>query len=283
MMKTTRTGRTGARAGFTLAEMMVAASISVLVVLGLVRMFTQQRVAHRAMQQLNDTSQSVRTALDQVAMDIRNAGYGAPRGSFSSWITWVAGITGPVTVVQGSGGGSDIVHVLGAPDPPCAYLAATSGLTSITLQSGQATNFNTTDRKIICIGRTEPARIVSIAGDVLTVSSSATSLNSLKFRYAAGASVELVKVITYSWGDGSSAYPYTQYLKRWDNVAPVGAEWEKMTASGIEDFQISGIGTEYTITLTGRTAKKDLMYRHPTKGDNYRRVTYSVAATVRQP
>jgi Tfp pilus assembly protein PilW len=282
-MKTTPTTPSCRRAGFTLAEMMVAASISVLVVLGLVRMFTQQRIAHQAMQQLNDVSQSVRTALDMVACDIRNAGYGSPRGSYSSWITWVSGITGAVTVVQGSGTSSDIIHIMGAFDPPCAYLSATSGLTSITLQSGQATNFNTTDRKIICIGHTECARIVSIAGDTLTVSSSPTSVNSLKFRYGVGASVELVKVITYSWGDGSSTYPHTQYLKRWDNVTSFDAEWKKMAASNIEDFQISGTNKVYTISLTGRTAKKDLMYVHPVKNDNYRRVTYSVQAAVRQP
>lgn len=281
-MSNTRRGR-GPALGFTLVELMVAAAISALVVAGMVTLFVTQRAALSAMQQLNEVSQNVRTASDQVVTDLRNAGYGAPRTSISSWITWVSGITGRVTVVQGSGSNSDILHIVGALDPPCAFLAATSSANSITVNSGQVTNFNTTDRKIIYIGRTESARITAISGNTLTVSTSPTAAQDLKFRYATNTPVELVKVITYSWGDASSQYPHTQYLKRSDNITTYAAEWHKMLANSIEDFQIAGSGGRFTITITGRTRLQDARYVDPVKGDHYRRISYSMDTVVRQP
>lgn len=269
--------------GFTLAELMVAVTISTLVVVGLVQLFISQRTALQAMQQLNEISQNVRTAVDQIVTDVRNAGYGGPKSGMSSWITWVSGITGRVTVVQGANGSSDIMHIVGAMDPPCAYLAASSGVNTITVKSGQGTNFNTTNRRVIYIGRTETARITGISGDTLTVSSSATLNRDLAFRFASNAPVELVKVITYSWGDASSTYPHTQYLKRSDNVTTYAAEWHKMLAGSIEDFQIQGTGNRFTISVTGKTPKADPGYVHPVRNDHYRRLTYSVDSVIRQP
>lgn len=288
------TGRSRCRrSGFTLFEMLVAATISVLLVIGLVRLYISQRYGLQAMQQINDMSQSVRTAVDQVVTDIRSAGYGIPETKFDDWITWVPGITGGVTVVQGATGAADILHIVTAPDPPCAYLASSSsvGATSITVGPGQGTNFNTSTRKVIYIGRSETARITAISGDTLSISTSPTASDSLNFGYGKGSSVELIKVITYSWGDDSATYPYTKYLKRYDNVRTYPKEFYKMIASNIEDFQISGqgeipgqgMGADYKVTITGRATKEDISYTHPVKKDHYRRLSYTMDATTRSP
>lgn len=274
------------RTGFTLTEMLIASAISVMVITGLVKLFTTQREALNAMQQINDVSQSVRVALDAVVVDLRNAGYGGPIiSNYAGWFTWAA-VTGPVTVIQGNSGASDILHIVAAMDAPTSTLAsaATKGATTITLQSGHGAYLNTTTKRVIYIGKTETARITAINGDVLTISTDPGMSKGLLFSHASGAPIELVKVQTYSWGEGSSSYPYTQYLKRWDNYTSYDAEWKKMVAGNISDFQIEAVShKDFRITLTGKASSPDRAYRDPTYGDKYRRIAYSVDAYSRRP
>src|SRR5262245_17085145 len=59
--------------GFTLIELIMACAISMLIVLSLISTFIHQRRAYKSMQQLNETDQNIRAALDMVARDARSA------------------------------------------------------------------------------------------------------------------------------------------------------------------------------------------------------------------
>jgi hypothetical protein len=236
------------------------------------------------MQQVNDMNQTVRVALDTVSADLRTAGYGAPIINIGAWVPWVPAVTGPVSVVQGTSPSADIMHLVGAFDDPVAFVGAASspGATILQLQSGQGSQFNTARKRIIYIGRCETARIVSIADDTLTVSVDPTSSGlGLRYAYPIGTPVELVKVVTYSWGNDYA--PYGQYLKRWDNDDVTIVEWQKMIASNIEDFQITGAGKRYVVSMSGRVANMDPWYTHPTRNDHYRRTTVAITCQSRQP
>jgi hypothetical protein len=155
------------------------------------------------------------------------------------------------------------------------------------LQYGQSGNFDTGSRKVIYIGKCETARIVGISGNTLTISVHPTlSGAGLRNGYPVGTPIELVKVVTYSWGTMSSARPYGHYLKRFENDGSGIAEWQKMIAGNIEDIQLTPDNKtcrDFTITITGRTSAEDFRYTDPVKGDHYRRNTITVSCQSRQP
>lgn len=276
--------RAMSRAAFTLSEMLMAIGLSALLIAGMVVFFVNQRRASNAMAQVNDMTQSLRIALDAVTADLRTAGYGAPIINIATWVPWVSGVTSAVSVVQGASGSADIMYLVGAFDDPAGTLSAASaaGSTTITLQSGQGAKFDTSKKKVIFVGRCENARIVSISGDTLTVSVDPTASGfGLRYAYPDGTPVELVQVVTYSWGNDYA--PYGQYLKRWENIGTVANEWQKMIASNIEDFQITGVGKRYSISISGRTGQMDPWYKDPVKGDHYRRTQMSINCQSRQP
>ena len=114
------------KAAFTLAEMLVALALSVILITGMVTFFVNQRIAANAMEQVNDMTQTLRVALDTVSADLRTAGYGAPTYNISTWLTSISGLTNSVSVVQGSGSSADIMYLVGAFDEPNAYVGTAS-------------------------------------------------------------------------------------------------------------------------------------------------------------
>lgn len=283
----TSSSRNARRRGFTLTELAVATTVSALVIAGSVRLFVSQRITFSALKEVNTMNQSLRVAMDMVASDIRSAGYGLPKADIKSWVTWVAGVTGAVTVVQGPSGSADAVHLVGAFDGPTASIAAnaTRGDTTLLLKPGQGALFDTTKKKVIYLDSSETARITAVNGDQLTISTSPTANAGLRGNYTTNATVELVKVLTYSWRDSLTAAPKDQFLKRWDNLSATGADWQQMLAGNIEDFQIASSGKTFnvSISIVGRKTNPDPMYVDPTKGDHYRRTTCEVDVRSRQP
>lgn len=276
------------RGGFTLTELMVASTISSLLVLSLVNMFVQQRRAYKSMQLINEMEQNVRVAADMVARDTRMAGYGLsmPLGTLSSWITWVSGISNYVQIVQGAVGGRDRIHLVAAAEAPVGALAsaAAAGSTTLTLASGEGARLNTYNKKVIFVGKTESARVVSISGDTLTISTDATASGvGLRYSYPAGAVIELIKVITYDWKNDPYNYPYVPHLRRDDSTGSFSYEWQKITASHIEDFQANSTTGGVAIAITGRSSRPDANYLHPQVGDRYRRRTVEMECRIRRP
>jgi len=89
----TRSGRQG---GFTVVELMVAMVISLLLLGGVVTIFTSSKSTYERVERLSRTQESGRFALDAIVRDIRSAGYmGCSRPS--TWANTLVGATTTLT------------------------------------------------------------------------------------------------------------------------------------------------------------------------------------------
>jgi prepilin-type N-terminal cleavage/methylation domain-containing protein len=263
--------------GFTLVEMLIAAFVSVLLMAAIFSGFIFQRRAFEAQQQVNEMQQNVRSATDMLSRDVRMAGYGlkVPSSKLSLWVDWVPGMTENPLVVQGDSGDPDRVTIAAALDEPLTSLlyAVTNRSNIITVAPGDGEKFNTTDRKILYIGKSETVRIVAVAGDTLVISRDPTDNGKgLKHSYEAGTPVELVRAVTYRWVDATSTYPFQPHLTRESLDQDYAAEWQKITAGNIDDFQVTTDTYALDVEVVGRTAKEDSHYTDPDHGDHYRRL-----------
>ena len=68
-------------AGFTLAEMMVAIAIGMVVIASVTGTFTAQTRQNKAEEEISQMHQNVRGALDMISRELMQAGYKAPGGS----------------------------------------------------------------------------------------------------------------------------------------------------------------------------------------------------------
>lgn len=256
--------------GFTLIELLIAMALSGIVIAAIYSLYLSQAKSYVIQDQVAEMQQNARVAMEMMIRDIRMAGFGAPKSNISSWIDWVTGVTIDTNpkIVQGSGSAPDTIYIVGCFDSPLASLStsALSGATSLSLQSAtEASKFNTTSKKVICVGGAENALITAISGSTLTIDTDPTSANNqgLTGDYGVGTSIYLVKAITYSIVSNT--------LKRNENT---GAGRQPL-AENIENLQISQSGDSINISLTARTDKPDPDYTN-NSGYRQRRLTSRV-------
>lgn len=283
-------GRTEGERGFTLVETMVAILLSAIVVVSAMQAFLYQRRALHANELESEMRHNVRTCLDMLARDLRLAGYGLDMepSELPSWVDWVHDVAGnPVTfdanpkIVDGAGGAPDAIWIGAAFDEPAAYLASTAmaGATMLQLGSGEGAAFNDSDRKLLFLGKLETARVVSVSGDTLTISTHPSQAIGLDRKYPAGTRVELISVRSYELNSQTASYPYTPHVTRDNNQSNVYTyAWERLIASHIEDLQLVQTNNQVSIEITGRASVKDFTYEGRGEGDLYRRLTVSSSA-----
>jgi len=263
---------------FTVLEMLLAMSIAGLVILGVTGTFTIHCRTYRAQRDVRDMQQNLQTALEIISREIRMAGYGLaiPPSKLALWIPWVPGIAANPHIAPGATAAApDSLCVVGSFDGQVAALSAavTNGATTLPLQYGQGSLFNTNERRVIYLGRCETLRVVGRSGDTLTVSRDpTTSGRGLRYAYAAGAPVELVKAVTYTCRNDVAEYAGRPQLLRDASGESVPREWQKIAAACIEDFQVVRGTNCLTLTVGGRTRHMDAHYTDPDKGDAYRRM-----------
>jgi len=261
--------------GFTLIELLIAMALALVVIASLSSVFILQRKTYDVQEQISEMTQNGRAAMEMLTREIRMTGYGAPKSNISNWIDWVTGVTMDSNPkIEDGGSGSDIIHMAACFDGPAGSLsaAATKGNTSITLGSGEGSEFNTIDKKVINIGRLESA-VVTSAGDTLTIDTDPTTTGNqgLKNDYEIGALVSIVKVISYSIVQEDGSY----ILKRNENL---GAGRQPL-AENIIDLQFTQSGDTIEINpLTSQTDKSDPNY---SQNNGYR--TFSQRAYITPP
>lgn len=272
--------------GFTLAEMVFASTLSAVMVLVLLQVFSTHMRAYRSQRLVREAEQNVRTALDTVARDLRMAGYGllVPDAELAQWISWVPGFSANPLIVEGATPTApDTLRLAAAFDAPVATLAnaTAGGSTVIQVASGQGAAFNTTDRSVLCIGRLETVRVAAISGDRLTVSAEPASSRGLRYAYPAGTPVERVSVVTYSWRPAAIGFPAYPYLAREDGRFTGTNMWQNMLAGYIEDFQVARQGDSFTVRVTGVTRTPDPAKDTGGTGTAYTRVTAATEVAPR--
>jgi len=241
--------------GFTLIEILIALAISGIVLTAIYNLYISQSRTYTVQEQVSEMQQNARVAMDIVSRHIRMAGFGQP-----SWTTINgASITYIGVQVTDGGTGPDTLEIVGCIDSPPGTLsaAAAASATSISLQSGEGSSFNTSTKSDIFIGDLENAKVTG-AGDTLTIDTDpATGGNQgLANAYAAGTNVYLVKRVKYALSGTD--------LTR-DENAGGGAD---AVAIDIEDFQVSFTDPTVNVSITARTENPDSYYT----GDGYRRM-----------
>ena len=273
--------------GFTLVEVLVASTLSILVIFGTVMLFITHIKDYRDQKLVREMQQNVRFAVDAVCRDLRMAGYGLNirRSEMDNWLSWEANFTENPLIQDGAGtNGSDIISIAAAFDSDPAYTAnaVSSGVTTITVQDGKGFKFENNEHRLIFIGRLETARVISRAGDTLTISTHPTvSGEGLRYGYPADSPVERIEVTSYSCKVGSGSLAGIPYLARSDAEPSVlFKDLRNIVAAYIEDLQFTSDGYAFELSITGRTSER--MSRPGTgDDDNYRRMTVTTRITPR--
>lgn len=150
------------RKGITLIELLVALTISGILVAGVYRTFVSQQHTYTVQDQVVDMQQNVRLAINRMTRELRMAGFGKMDASFFSHGGMTVGSDTFTSVVNPGGGGTSVTVVEGYQTliPTTMSVNATTGSNSIFVND--VSNFDTGAKQYISINGVESHRIVSI-------------------------------------------------------------------------------------------------------------------------
>jgi len=166
--------------GLTLIELLVALTISGILVGAIYRTFIGQQKTYTVQERVVDMQQNVRASINRMMTEIRMAGFGnvsmllpAPYGSGPGVIiggTTYNDVVNPNTPVAGS-----VTILCGMGSTTITGFPALNQITVNSLTDSQGnTLFDTGDRQYVSIGGIESYRITNIAGNTLTLSGNLT-------------------------------------------------------------------------------------------------------------
>jgi Tfp pilus assembly protein PilW len=242
--------------GLTLIELLIGICLSSIVVLALYGILASQNRTYVLQDDTSAMQQSLRVALENMARTIRMAGF----GKLSTWTT-MAGYTdtsgwgfGALNfAVYPTSGTGNTLHLVGCVDAPAGTLAvAVAGNpTTITVNAGEASNFNTTTNSNINIGGMENAQVKSIAGNVLTIDTDPGTAGNqgLQSNYNVGTQIFIVKWITYSVDNTQT--PPVLLINEHDGVG------SQQLAQFITSMSVTVTGKLVDLTLNGQTASRE--------------------------
>jgi prepilin-type N-terminal cleavage/methylation domain-containing protein len=262
--------------GFTLLEVLVASTLALLVMGGVMSAFIQYQRSMEKQRLVNDVQGNLRVALSYLTRDISMAGYGLDLedDELPVWITWVVGFTENPMIEDDLSGGTDSISVAAAFERySSTTVNAPAGSTTITVEPGTTDKFNTMEKSVIYVGRCELARITAIMDNTLTITTNPDGVaKGLQFDYPAGSPIELVEVRTYSIGTPDTGAGPEPCLERNPNNEDEYYWFQNVITTGIDDFQVSKEDALVTVLLQGRSRDVDTMYTDPIYGDAHRRI-----------
>jgi len=184
------------RKGITLIELLVALTISGIMVAGVYRTFISQQHTYTVQEQVVDMQQNVRLAINRMTRELRMAGYGKMDANFFSHGGMTVGSDTFSNVVIPGGDDHSVTIVAGYQTliQTTMSLNATTGSNSIFLND--VSGFDTGVKQYISINGLESHRIVAIVGKELQF----PGWDKLTNDHQAGEPVYLVMAITYSIG-----------------------------------------------------------------------------------
>ena len=181
------------RKGMTLIELLVALTISGILVAGVYRTFISQQHTYTVQDQVVDMQQNVRLAINRMTRELRMAGFGKMDATFFGH----GGMYGTFSNVVNPGGDDHSVTIVVGYQtliPTTMSLNATTGSNSIFLND--VSGFDTGTKKYISINGVESHRIQQIIGKEIQF----PGWDKLTNDHQAGEPVYLVMAITYSIG-----------------------------------------------------------------------------------
>jgi type II secretory pathway pseudopilin PulG len=295
--------------GFTLAELLIAVTITILAMAAVYTTFIAQQRSFSAQDQVSETDLSSKIAFDMIARDIRDAGFGYPVVDNPS----INYVTGVLNINDGGGvNNSDTLTLIGGYRLIATLQNDVSvGSNQITINYTGSVKFNKTNRSNLSIEGVTFASISDCTLDINNDCSGTAALTldrSLDKPFPAGRPVYLVEDITYrvvtaTGSNCNNSATGTTCLERvrWIN----NSSSTETLVNNIDDFQIAqldqdsdGTPDRLRITLLARTAAEDLNLEPSTKpyypsitiegnttseNDRYRRRIWSMEVAFRNP
>ncbi len=233
--------------------------------------------------QHTEVQSNLRTGFMLLARDAALAGYGLNMfdSQLSRWIVWGDGeVNANPMIVPGAEGASDELTLAAAYDRVAVVAQrAEEGTQMLVLRAGEGGAFNTTDRGLVYIGGCELARITAVSGDILTVSTHPELSAGLKYAHASGATVERVRLVTYSVVQEDESEMGAPYLRR-STHRPGGEEWiHEVAVPGIEHIRVTRAGNALTVRLRAVSQYRDPLYTE--HADQRRRAELSSTVHMR--
>jgi len=289
-------GKGGGEKGFTLTELMIAIVIGMIIIGATYATYISQQRSFTAQDQVAEMNTTSKIALDMIANDIREAGFGVPKAGTFNVNTFQIAITATdSTTVPDSitllGGFRDIATlqnaaVVGSNQIMVNYLPDTS------------TRFNLTDRRNISISGVTFAVITNctLTADGTCSGAQAITLDrNINMASPAGIRVYLVEDTTYQVVGNQ-----LQRVRRMNGGSPD----TDVIAENIEDLQfalvdiapVDGVTDRIRINILARTARPDLNFQaqgnppatienrnHATTNDSLRRRWWQMEVDLRNP
>jgi prepilin-type N-terminal cleavage/methylation domain-containing protein len=238
--------------GFTLIELLIGIALSSLIVFALYNLLSAQNKVYVVQDDISEMQQNLRIAMERISRDLTMAGFGKPSRLGTSTWPQLNGISGLDFSIRVTGGNT--LDIVGCLDAAEGHTVGTLpvGSTTISLQSGEGAKFNATTRSDISLDGKENVKIVSVAGDTLTIDTNpvVSGNQGLTYGYSAGVPIYAVKYVTYTV---DTSDPNTPVL-RMDQHR--GNGWE-IVAQYIEVEGVTLTGNALDLTLTGRTKNPD--------------------------
>lgn len=239
--------------GISLVELMVAVTVSTILALVLYQMAGTHSRIYSIQDDVTETQQNLRIAVERISRDLKMAGLGKPSWSeingydLTWWYNSANGYRASHVTESGTGHVIDIVGCIDGSEQTLGANAAT-GSTTLTLQKGDGSLFNATSKSDISIGNIENAKVRSVSGDLLTIDTdpAAPGNQGLHFDHSDGTTVCNVRWMTYSRDEHNN---FTVDEHRGAGNQPV--------AQNITGLSFSVTGNLVSFTFTGRSQKPD--------------------------
>lgn len=271
--------------GFTLAETLIALALAVLVIGGVMRVYVQYRHMMKSQEIQSELQANTRAAVYILARNINMARYGIniPDSQLHDWITWVSGFDTNPKIVKGTGGESDNIMVAAA-FGRTATIVDMIGDNTLVLESGQGSRFNTSDKRVIYVGRSELARVTGRSGDTLTVSKHPILSAGLHKQYLAGDPVELIEVRDFYVHPTGGPLGNPSLVMDNQTQSGLGSlfGWDminKVISVGIENLEVERVGNHIWVEVTGVALERDRLYRET--ADGLRRFSIDQSISIR--
>ncbi len=271
--------------GVTLIELLIALVISALLIAALYRTFIGQQKTYIVQEQVVDTQQNVRVAINKMMRDIRMAGFGGVGDVLGG------GVNGPTEVITSPPSNNSITNnnsitIVGGFKQVSTLAAEAAGAQSqVTLAiAADASQFDGAAHHFISIGGTESNIVSSIAGATLTLSNRLKLTHKVTDQLGNPVSVPIFKIqaITYLCGV-SDGKPVLQRNENTGGGAQPLAEnieniqFEYFDANGSQTANPPNIRM-VRVTVTARTDRLDPDFK---SGDGFRRRTIASNIHVR--
>ncbi len=250
----------GSKSGFTLVELMIAITITVLAMAAVYTSFIVQQRSFTTQDQVAETEVSSKIGFDMLVNDIRTAGFGYPDDENP-----VNGFTGAIFIDPTPGvNGSDILTLVGGFRQIATLQNATTvGSDQIMINYTGSTEFNQTNRSNLSIEGLTFAAITNCTLDANNECSGAAAIildRGVDRAIPAGRPVYLVEDVTYRIAADANGVINNLEKVWWIN----NTRTTDVIANNIDDFQVviidqdgDGDTDRLRISLLARTAGLD--------------------------